>query len=43
MWHLEMGDRAKAEENLERIRLICGGACEDYTSLRDALDGKIVY
>jgi tetratricopeptide (TPR) repeat protein len=43
MWHLEMGDRAKAEENLEQIRLICGQGCEDYTSLRDALDGKITY
>ena len=26
----------------EHIRLICG-SCEEYVSLRDALDGKIVY
>lgn len=42
MWQLERGDRARAETYLERIRLICGN-CEEYTSLRDALDGNIVY
>lgn len=42
MWQLEMGERAKAEEYLERICLICG-SCEDYASLRDAIDGNIVY
>ncbi len=43
MWHLEQGDRAKAEEHLEKIRLICGQGCEDYRSLRDALNGNITY
>ncbi len=43
MWHLEQGERAQAEQNLERIRLICGEGCEDYTSLRDALAGNITY
>jgi tetratricopeptide (TPR) repeat protein len=43
MWHLEQGDREKAEQYLERIRLICGQGCEDYASLRDALDGNITY
>lgn len=43
MWHLERGDRGKAEGHLERIRLICGSGCEDYTSLRDALDGNMTY
>jgi tetratricopeptide (TPR) repeat protein len=43
MWHLEQGDRAKAEEHLEKIRLICGQGCEDYSSLREALDGNITY
>jgi tetratricopeptide (TPR) repeat protein len=43
MWHLEQGDRAKAEEHLEKIRLICGQGCEDYSSLRDALNGNITY
>jgi tetratricopeptide (TPR) repeat protein len=43
MWHLEQGDRAKAEENLEKIRLISGTGCEDYQSLHAALEGKITY
>lgn len=43
MWHLERGDRAKAEQHLERIRLICGQGCEDFTSLRDALNGSVTY
>jgi tetratricopeptide (TPR) repeat protein len=43
MWHLERGDRAKAEQHLERIQLICGQGCEEYTSLRDALKGDASY
>ena len=43
MWHLERGDRAKAEQHLERIQLICGQGCEEYTSLRDALNGSMTY
>jgi hypothetical protein len=43
LWHLERGDRAKAQEHLERIALICGHGCEDYTSLRDALNGTGSY
>ncbi len=43
MWHLERGDRAQAERNLERIQLICGQGCEEYTSLRDALNGNASY
>jgi tetratricopeptide (TPR) repeat protein len=43
MWHLERGDRAKAEQHLERIQLICGQGCEEYTSLRNALNGDTSY
>lgn len=44
MWHLEQGNRLKAEEHLEKIRYICGGnGCEDYKSLNDALNGKGTY
>jgi hypothetical protein len=43
MWHLERGDRTTAEQHLEKIRLICGQGCEDYTSLRDALNGNMTY
>jgi tetratricopeptide (TPR) repeat protein len=44
MWHLERGDRAKAEEYLKTIATICGTGCEDYTSLKLALAGEgLVY
>jgi len=44
MWHLEQGNRLKAEEHLEKIRYICGGnGCEDYKALNDALSGKGTY
>lgn len=44
MWHLENGNALKAQEHLERIRLICGTGCNDYRLLREAIfDGKISY
>lgn len=43
LWHLEQGNRLKAEEHLEKIRLICGLDCEDFRSLKKALDGKVTY
>ena len=43
MWHLERGETAKAEEHLEKIRLVCGQGCADYASLRDALNGTMTY
>ena len=43
MWHLEQGNRLKAENHLEQIRLICGHGCDDYTSLKGALEGNSTY
>jgi len=43
MWQLEQGDRAKAEEHLEKIRLISGSDCDDYKSLQAALNGNMTY
>ncbi|ARQ03098.1 tetratricopeptide repeat protein [Pseudorhodoplanes sinuspersici] len=43
MWHLEQGNRLKAEDHLEQIRLICGQGCDDYTSLKSALEGNSTY
>ncbi len=44
MWHLEQGNRLKAEEHLEKIRYTCGGqGCDDYKALNDALNGKGTY
>jgi tetratricopeptide (TPR) repeat protein len=39
MWHLEQGNRLKAEEHLSKIAAICGTGCEDYRSLKLALAG----
>jgi tetratricopeptide (TPR) repeat protein len=39
MWHLEQGNRLKAEDYLDRIAAICGTDCEDYKSLQLALAG----
>ena len=44
MWQLERGERAKAEVYLRTIEAICGTECEDYTSLKLALNGDgLVY
>ncbi len=44
MWHLEQGNRLKAQDHLERIEVICGAGCEDYRLLRDAIvEGKTSY
>jgi tetratricopeptide (TPR) repeat protein len=43
MWHLEQGNRLKAEEHLDTIKAICGADCEDYRSLLAALNGNGVY
>jgi tetratricopeptide (TPR) repeat protein len=41
LWHLEQGNRLKAEDHLEKIQLICGNrTCDDYTSLKAALEGQ---
>jgi len=44
MWHLEQGNRLKAEEHLEKIAAICGGkGCDDYKALDAALAGRGTY
>jgi tetratricopeptide (TPR) repeat protein len=44
MWHLEQGNRLKAEEELEKIGNICGGtSCREYKLLKAAIDGKLMY
>jgi tetratricopeptide (TPR) repeat protein len=44
MWHLEQGNRLKAEDYLQKIELICGGTnCRSYKMLKAALDGTLVY
>lgn len=44
LWHLEQGNRLKAEDHLEKIHVICGNkTCEDFTSLKAALEGQSSY
>jgi tetratricopeptide (TPR) repeat protein len=44
MWHAEQGNRLKAEDYLQTIRLICGGpGCEEFKMLKDVLDGTFTY
>ena len=44
MWHLEQGNRLKAQDHLEKIEVICGTGCEDYRLLREAIvEGKVSY
>jgi predicted Zn-dependent protease len=44
MWHLEQGNRLKAEDYLQKIELICGGTnCRSYKMLKAALDGNLSY
>lgn len=44
MWHLEQGNRLKAEDYLQKIGSICGGTdCRAYKMLKAALDGTMTY
>jgi tetratricopeptide (TPR) repeat protein len=44
MWHVEQGNRLKAQDFLEKIRSICGGtACQEYKDLQAAIEGNISY
>ena len=38
LWHLEQGNKLKAEDFLERIRALCGGtSCQEYIDLNEAI------
>ena len=44
MWHAEQGNRLKAEDFLEKVRLICGNTtCEEYTKLKGVIEGTQTY
>lgn len=44
MWHAEQGNRLKAEDYLQRVKLICGTEnCTEYKQLRDVIDGTRSY
>jgi tetratricopeptide (TPR) repeat protein len=44
MWHMEQGNRLKAEDFLQKVKLICGDtSCEEYRQLRAVIDGTATY
>jgi tetratricopeptide (TPR) repeat protein len=44
MWHLEQGNRLKAEDYLDKIGSICGNTqCRAYKMLKAAIDGNMIY
>ena len=44
MWQMEQGNRLKALDDLQKVKLICGGtSCEEYRELKAVIDGKASY
>jgi tetratricopeptide (TPR) repeat protein len=44
MWHAEQGNKLKAEDFLEKVRLICGNTnCEEYVKLKGVIEGTQTY
>lgn len=44
MWQVEQGNMLRAQDFLEKIKLICGGtSCQEYRDLKGAMDGTISY
>jgi tetratricopeptide (TPR) repeat protein len=44
MWHMEQGNRLKAEDYLAKVNALCGNtSCEEYKQLKAVIDGKASY
>ena len=44
MWQMEQGNRLKAEDFLQKVKLICGtDTCKEYTELKAVIDGTGSY
>ncbi len=43
MWHVEQGNKLKAADFLEQIRLICGTECKEYQDLKGGMEGTVTY
>jgi tetratricopeptide (TPR) repeat protein len=44
MWHVEQGNMLKAQDFLERIKVICGNTtCQEYRDLKGAMEGTVSY
>jgi tetratricopeptide (TPR) repeat protein len=44
MWQMEQGNRLKALDDLQKVKLLCGNSsCKEYRELKDVIDGKASY
>jgi len=44
MWQMEQGNRLKALDDLQKVKLICGDtSCEAYKELKAVIEGKATY
>ncbi len=44
MWQMEQGNRLKAEDDLAKVRLLCGtDTCEEFRQLKAVIDGTASY
>ena len=43
MWQAEQGNMLKAQDDLEKVKSICGTECRSYTALKAAIDGTVTY
>jgi tetratricopeptide (TPR) repeat protein len=44
MWQMEQGNRLKAEDDLQKVKLLCGSTdCKEYLELKAVIDGKARY
>ena len=44
MWQMEQGNRLKALDDLQKVKLICGNtSCQEYRQLKAVIDGKASY
>ena len=44
MWQMEQGNRLKAEDDLKKVKLLCGSTnCQEYIQLKAVIDGTGTY
>jgi tetratricopeptide (TPR) repeat protein len=43
MWQAEQGNLLKANDDLQKVALICGTDCREYTELKAVIDGTKTY
>ena len=44
MWQMEQGNRLKTEDDLKKVKLLCGSTnCQEYIQLKAVIDGTGTY